>query len=247
MTMNTERLARALRAVQAQVNHLLADLTLTEFDEQGVPRYRPVDNLLYSNMNGALARWHTEVLKLFDALEAEKAALSQHAAEQQKTPAIGLDIFKEASDWSRATGKPIPPDAADMLGWITGAVQAFFDAPKQAEQQAEPVDTRPCSDPDACDAARGCKLGCGYRSAAEQRLAASEALAHREGTHARLYRFLRDSTPLAMLQFIAVHSDTPEEFDAALTAYMQQHERAARRLNPAQHPGAPEVPQGELF
>lgn len=75
----------------------------------------------------------------------------------------------------------------------------------------------------------------------------ARALAHREATHARLYRFLRDHTPLVMLQFIAVHSDTPEEFDAALAAYMVKHEAALSRLNPARIPGAPEAPQGELF
>lgn len=73
------------------------------------------------------------------------------------------------------------------------------------------------------------------------------AVPKQDAHHARLYRFLRESTPLAMLQFIAVHSDTPEEFDAALTAYMVKHEAALSRLNPARHPGAPEAPQGELF
>lgn len=96
MTTPTHKALEALREAQQQVNHLLADLTLTEIDGDSLKRYRPIDNLMYSNLIGALCRWHTDTLKIFDELSAEAALsseLSQQAEVVKDAASVELKIY----------------------------------------------------------------------------------------------------------------------------------------------------------
>lgn len=36
-----------------------------------------------------------------------------------------LELFKEAGEWAKASGRTITPDMADLLGWLTGAASAW--------------------------------------------------------------------------------------------------------------------------
>lgn len=60
----------------------------------------------------------------------------------------GLDLFAEASTWSRRTGNGITQETADLLGWLTGAVQCHIE--RIASQADAPV-AEPVAWPNGCD------------------------------------------------------------------------------------------------
>ena len=49
-----------------------------------------------------------------------------------------IDLFKEADDYMRATGKQLAEDVPGLLGWLTSAVNASMAA--SADQASAPLD-----------------------------------------------------------------------------------------------------------